>query len=139
MRSKSNQVQILRKVFLAFVIISLGYNPIYSSNEQDEQDTEEIKWVESNWDRETRDKSFFYLPTAYIESSTLYIQNDKPDGAIDIAIVSGKSGVVVWEQVVSEAATALVVIPLEGLPSGSYSLQMVNEWGGYLCGSFRKK
>lgn len=76
--------------------------------------------------------------TAYIESSTLYIQNDKPNGAIDIAIVSEKSGVVVWEQVVPEAATALVVIPLEGLPSGSYSLQLVNEWGGYLCGLFRK-
>lgn len=137
MSSKGNQV--CKKVLTAFLfLISTAYLPAYSTNEQES----EIEWKESTyWEIEEDgvEKDFFYPPiTAYIESSVLYIRNDKPEGALDIAIVSGKSGRMVWEQVVPEAATALVIIPLDTLPAGEYTLQVANEWGGYLCGSFRK-
>lgn len=101
-----------------------------------------VTWTGCKWSENSgsdSDRDLFYPPiTAYIESSILYIRNDKPAGALDIAIVSGKSGRVVWEQVYPEAATTLVIIPLDTLPAGEYTLQLANEWGGYLCGSFRK-
>lgn len=138
MSSKGNQV--CKKVLVAFLfLISTACIPAYSTNEEE---SNEIKWEESTyWEIEEDgvEKDLLYPPiTAYIESSVLYIRNDKPEGALDIAIVSGKSGRVVWEQVVPEAATSLVTIPLDALPAGEYTLQVANEWGGYLCGSFRK-
>lgn len=137
MKNKGNQVLFLKKVFLTFLIIGLGYSPIYSSNVKETKDG--IEWDKGYWRKKQADKDLFYPPiTAYIESSLLYIRNDKPEGALNIAIVSGKSGRVVWEQVVPEAATSLVTIPLDTLPAGEYTLQLANEWGGYLCGSFRK-
>lgn len=109
---------------------------------QTQAEEREVTWIGSHWSEDPSsdvDKDLSYPPiTAYIESSVLYICNDKPAGALDIAIVSGKSGRVVWEQIVPEAATSLVTIPLDALPAGEYTLQLANEWGGYLCGSFRK-
>lgn len=137
MKNKGNQVQSLKKVILTLLIIGLGYSPIYSSDVKDTKDG--IEWSGDNWEKKQDEKDLFYPPiTAYIESSILYIQNDKPNGDLDIAIVSGKSGRVVWNQVYPEAATSLMAIPLDALPVGEYSLQVVNEWGGYLCGTFTK-
>lgn len=138
MRDKGNQVQFFNKALLAILFfINIGYSTVYSQDSG-----QPIIWDSNSWhtDNETNvDKDLFYPPvTAYIESSVLYIRNDKPSGSLDIAIVSGKSGRVVWNQVYPEAATSLVAIPLDTLPAGEYSLQVMNEWGGYVCGFFRK-
>lgn len=131
----------IRKLFRSagiaiIAILLLGFTS------QTRAENEDVTWTGRHWSGNpgsNGDKNLLYPPiTAYIESSLLYIRNDKPEGALDIAIVSGKSGRVVWEQVVPEAATALVIIPLDTLPVGEYTLQVANEWGGYLCGSFRK-
>lgn len=140
MKSKQKSVQFLYRIVMTVLLLNWIIPVAYSSEDQEEK--QEIEWIDCNWLQEPTkkvDKSFSYFPiTAYVESSVLYIQNDKPNGAINIAIVSQKSGHVVWEQVVPESATSLVVIPLEALSAGEYTLQLVNEWGGYLYGSFRK-
>ena len=118
MKNKGNQVQSLKKVILTLLIIGLGYSPIYSSDVKDTKDG--IEWSGDNWEKKQDEKDLFYPPiTAYIESSILYIQNDKPNGDLDIAIVSGKSGRVVWNQVYPKAATSLMAIPLDGIQPAS--------------------
>lgn len=136
MKKKTN-VHLLPEIAIAVLLAWTIISPSYSN----EKDAEFIAWNDEQWDYDgdNIDKDLFYPPiTAYIESSTLYIQHEKPDGDLNIAIVSGKFGRVVWEQVYPEAATSLVAIPLDALPAGEYSLQVVNEWGGYLCGTFQK-
>ncbi len=136
----------LRLVLLIGLILGLSLSPNLASravSTGEETDTTETESVVidlyGRWKEDLIDDRSNNLPiTAYIESSILYIQNDKPAGSLDIAIVSEKSGRVVWNQVYPEAATSLVAIPLDALPAGEYSLQVVNEWGGYVCGSFRK-
>lgn len=139
MKKKIN-VHLLLKTAILLLLSMTIILPIQA----DEKDSTPFNWSNTIWqdsdsNDEKIDKDLLYPPiTAYIESSLLYIRNDKPEGALDIAIISGKSGRVVWEQIVPEAATALVIIPLDTLPAGEYTLQVANEWGGYLCGSFRK-
>lgn len=126
------------------IVLTVSATPCVASNivEQEEDESKTIDlygYLGSTYNDGTDNRNLIYFPiTAYIESSVLYICNDKPAGALDIAIISGKSGRVVWEQVVPETATSLVTIPLDALPAGEYTLQLANEWGGYLCGSFRK-
>ena len=131
--SKVYQAKISKEALAAFLFaICMEATPMYSSNGPE---TEKVQLENTNWNHDeiNDNKDFLYPPiTAYIESSILYIQNDKPNGDLDIAIVSGKSGRVVWNQVYPKAATSLMAIPLDALPVGEYSLQVVNEWGGYL-------
>ena len=139
MRNRNNFKTILRNIGTG-IIATFAFISI--SQARPLNDEEKVTWLGSTWSEypyTEGDKSLPYPPiTAYIESSILYIQLDKPDGDLDIAIVSGKSGRVVWNQVCPEAATSQIAIPLDALCAGEYSLQVVNEWGGYLCGTFTK-
>lgn len=139
MKAKQKSVQYLYRVIMAVWLLSGVVQVAYP---EEPEGTQKIDWNNTEWDKVSgteSDKSGFYPPvTAYIESSVLYICNERPAGAIDVAIFNEKSGRLVWEQVVPESASGLVAIPLDGLPAGSYSLQLANEWGGYLIGSFRK-
>ena len=125
MKNKGNQVQSLKKVILTLLIIGLGYSPIYSSDVKDTKDG--IEWSGDNWEKKQDEKDLFYPPiTAYIESSILYIQNDKPNGDLDIAIVSGKSGRVVWNQVYPGTARGRIQ-PASGERMGRLSLRHFHE------------
>ena len=114
MKAKQKSVRYLYRVIMAVWLLSGVVQVAYSEEPEGTQgvDRKDIGWDSaSGTDGE---KSDFYPPvTAYIESSILYISNERPAGAIDVAI------------------------PLDGLPAGSYSLQLANEWGGYVTGSFR--
>ena len=96
--SKVYQAKISKEALAAFLFaICMEATPMYSSNGPE---TEKVQLENTNWNHDeiNDNKDFLYPPiTAYIESSILYIQNDKPDGNLDIAIVSGKSGRVVWK------------------------------------------
>ena len=137
-KARNTYARLLPIVAIAMLMNLIVAQPLYA----DGDDSTPLNWSNMLWTIDNGnkvDKDLFYPPiTAYIESSILYIQNDKPDGDLDIAIVSGKSGRVVWNQVYPKAATSLMAIPLDALPVGEYSLQVVNEWGGYLCGTFTK-
>lgn len=142
----------LRLALFIGLILSLSLSPNVTSwaattvitkektDNTEEEETESVGIdLYGHWRKGAIDDRSDYPPiTAYIESSILYIQLDKLDGDLDIAIVSGKSGRVVWNQVYPETTTSLVAIPLDALPAGEYSLQVVNEWGGYLCSTFKK-
>lgn len=77
-----------------------------------------------------------FLPiTASIDSRILSIENASPDCNIIITIIND-NGEIIYQQEVSAANTASICIPMDGFPTGEYTLELTNPSGNYLRGNF---
>lgn len=74
--------------------------------------------------------------TASISGEQLTIVCASPIYDINITITDA-NGQSVWQRDVAAPETSFVSIPLDSLPQGSYTIEISNDYGGYLQGTFQ--
>jgi hypothetical protein len=85
----------------------------------------------------TKARSLSPIPfTASISSNQLTLKCASPDYDINITIVNA-NGQSVWQCDIAAPETSFVSIPLDSLPQGSYTIEISNDYGGYLQGTFQ--
>lgn len=71
-----------------------------------------------------------------ISGDQLTLKCTSPDYDINITIVNA-NGQPVWQCDIAAPETSFVSIPLDSLPQGSYTIEISNDYGGYLQGTFQ--
>ena len=85
----------------------------------------------------TKARSLSPIPfTASISGDQLTLKCASPDSDINITIVNA-NGQSVWLCDIAAPETSFVSIPLDSLPQGSYTIEISNDYGGYLQGTFQ--
>ena len=85
----------------------------------------------------TKARSLSPIPfTASISGDQLTLKCASPDYDINITIVNA-NGQSVWLCDIAAPETSSVSIPLDSLPQGSYTIEISNDYGGYLQGTFQ--
>ena len=85
----------------------------------------------------TKARSLSPIPfTASISGDQLTLKCASPDYDINITIVNA-NGQSVWLCDIAAPETTFVSIPLDSLPQGSYTIEISNDYGGYLQGTFQ--
>ena len=74
--------------------------------------------------------------TTSVSSDQLILKCTSPDYDINITIVNA-NGQPVWQCDIAAPETSFVSIPLDSLPQGSYTIEISNDYGGYLQGIFQ--
>lgn len=74
--------------------------------------------------------------TASISGDLLILECTSPDYDINITIVNA-NGQPVWQCDIAAPEASFVSIPLDSLPQGSYTIEINNDYGGYLQGKFQ--
>lgn len=74
--------------------------------------------------------------TATLYDAHLSICCTEPNYDISITLTNS-NGEVVWNRNVSAPETSNVSISLSGLPEGSYTIDITNDYGGHLQGTFQ--
>ena len=85
----------------------------------------------------TKARSLSPIPfTASISGDQLTLKCTSPDYDINITIVNA-NGQPVWQRDIAAPETSFVSIPLDSLPQGSYTIEISNDYGGYIQGTFQ--
>lgn len=85
----------------------------------------------------TKARSLSLIPfTASISGDQLTLKCASPGYDINITIVNA-NGQPVWQRDIAAPETSFVSIPLDSLPQGSYTIEISNDYGGYLQGTFQ--
>lgn len=85
----------------------------------------------------TKARSLSPIPfTASISGDQLTLKCASPGYNINITIVNA-NGQPVWQRDIAAPETSFVSIPLDSLPQGSYTIEISNDYGGYLQGTFQ--
>lgn len=100
----------------------------------DESEAEIV--LDGDWKENWRSISPSTPPSAYITGSLLFIQSLTLRS--DIAVTIVKNGTIVYEQSIPAAQTANIGISVASWEEGTYTLELRNQWGGYLNGDFVK-
>jgi len=95
----------------------------------------EVIDIQGRWTEKTR--SLSPIPfAAYISGDQLTLECTSPNYDVNITIVNA-NGQPVWQCDVTAPETSFVSIPLDSLPQGSYTIEISNDYGGYLQGIFQ--
>lgn len=94
-------------------------------------------YIDGHWRDIPYTRSLPSIPTASYDSQFIYIENPSQDCDITITIMSN-TGEEVYNQTVSQCQTACILVSIENLSAGKYTLQLTNENGGCLTGTFSK-
>lgn len=89
-----------------------------------------------SWNEGPRSISPFMPVSAYITNDLLLVQSLTLRSDITITIV--KNGTIIYEQTVPASQTANIGISVTDWEEGTYTLELRNQWGGYLYGDFVK-
>lgn len=92
--------------------------------------------IRGHWE-DLHTRSLTSIPTASYDSQFIYIENPSQNCDITVIIISS-TGEEVHNQTVTRLQTAAILIPIGNLPAGKYTLQLTNEGGGCLTGTFSK-
>lgn len=85
----------------------------------------------------TKARSLSPIPfTTSISGDQLTLKCASPGYDINITIVNA-NGQSVWLCDIAAPETSFVSIPLDSLPQGSYTIEISNDYGGYLQGTFQ--
>lgn len=87
------------------------------------------------WEEGARSVSSTIPITAYINDGVLSIHSSTQRSDITLSI--SKDGNVVYEGVVPASETSCIIIDLCDFGSGTYSVELKNQWGDYLNGIFK--
>lgn len=93
--------------------------------------------IEGYWKDLPYTRSLPSIPTASYDSQFIYIENPSQDCDITITIMSN-TGEEVYTQTVSQCQTACILVSIGNLSAGKYTLQLTNENGGCLTGTFSR-
>ncbi len=118
---------------LLFIISSLPVQKAQAGEK--DTPTEENTPIYGEWS--TKARSLSPIPfTASISGDQLTLKCASPDYDINITIVNA-NGQSVWLCDIAAPETSFVSIPLDSLPQGSYTIEISNDYGGYLQGTFQ--
>lgn len=92
--------------------------------------------LDGEWKENWRSISPSTPPSAYFTGDLLFIQSLTLRS--DIAVTIVKNGTIVYEQSIPAAQTANIGISVASWEEGTYTLELRNQWGGYLNGDFVK-
>ena len=85
----------------------------------------------------TKARSLSPIPfTASIGGDQLTLKCTSPNYDVNITIVNA-NGQPVWQRDFTAPETSFVSISLDSLPQGSYTIEISNDYGGYLQGIFQ--
>lgn len=117
-------------ICMLFIISSL---PIHAGIKN--APTESEICFEGEWS--TKARSLSLIPfNASISGNQLTLECTSPDYDINITIVNA-NGQPVWQYDIAAPETSFVSIPLDSLPQGSHTIEISNDYGGYLQGTFQ--
>lgn len=112
------------------LVCLLACNFILSFNVKADQKVDwEGKWGDA-WER-----SIPTSPIAFYNEAYLYIETTSTRSDITIRIV--KDGNILYEETLYSPQTA-ITIALDFLDPGTYRLELTNQWGDFLYGTFEK-
>lgn len=94
-------------------------------------------YIDGHWRDLPYTRSLPSIPTASYDSQFIYIENPSQDCDITITIMSN-TGEEVYNQTVSQCQTACILVSIGNLSAGKYTLQLTNENGGCLTGTFSR-
>lgn len=117
-------------VCMLFIISSL---PLQA--EVRNSSTESSIVLRGEWTLKTRSLTPISF-TASISGEQLSVTCTSPIYDINITITDA-NGQSVWQRDVVAPETSFVSIPLDNLPQGSYTIEISNDYGGYLQGTFQ--
>lgn len=118
---------------LLFIISSLPVQKAQAGEK--DTPTEYNTPIYGEWN--TKVRSLSPIPfTASISGDQLTLKCTSPDYDINITIVNA-NGQPVWQRDIAAPETSFVSIPLDSLPQGSYTIEISNDYGGYLQGTFQ--
>lgn len=119
-------------VCMLFIISSL---PLQA--EVRNSSTESSIVLRGEWTLKTRSLTLTPIPfTALISGEQLSVTCTSPIYDINITITDA-NGQSVWQRDVVAPETSFVSIPLDNLPQGIYTIEISNDYGGYLQGTFQ--
>lgn len=119
-------------ICMLFIISSLPTQPIQAEIRNSYTESEVI--FEGQW---ALARSLSPIPfTASISSSQLTLKCTSPSYDVNITIVNA-NGQPVWQRDFTAPETSFVSISLDSLPQGSYTIEISNDYGGYLQGIFQ--
>ena len=118
---------------LLFIISSLPVQKAQAGEK--DTPTEYNTPIYGEWSTQAR--SLSPIPfTASISGDQLTLKCASPGYDINITIVNA-NGQPVWQRDIAAPETSFVSIPLDSLPQGSYTIEISNDYGGYLQGTFQ--
>lgn len=118
---------------MLFFISSMPIQKAHASEK--ETPTESNIITEGSWALKTR--SLSPIPfTATLYDAHLSICCTEPNYDISITLTNS-NGEVVWNRNVSAPETSYVSVSLSRLPEGSYTIDITNDYGGHLQGTFQ--
>lgn len=119
-------------ICMLFIISSLPTQPIQAEIRNSYTGSEVI--FEGQW---ALARSLSPIPfTASISSNQLTLKCTSPSYDVNITIVNA-NGQPVWQRDFTAPETSFVSISLDSLPQGSYTIEISNDYGGYLQGIFQ--
>lgn len=108
----------------------LAFNIVFLPEMRADQD---IDW-EGEWHDKGKGRSVSLdIPIASYDESYLYIKTALSFSDIQIRILDGMT--VIYETTLYESNT-FIAIPLDQIEEGTYGLELTNQSGGYLYGTF---
>ena len=119
-------------ICMLFIISSLPTQPIQAEIRNSYTESEVI--FEGQW---ALARSLSPIPfTASIGGDQLTLKCTSPNYDVNITIVNA-NGQPVWQRDFTAPETSFVSISLDSLPQGSYTIEISNDYGGYLQGIFQ--
>ena len=119
-------------ICMLFIISSLPTQPIQAEIRNSYTESEVI--FEGQW---ALARSLSPIPfTASISSNQLTLKCTSPNYDVNITIVNA-NGQPVWQRDFTAPETSFVSISLDSLPQDSYTIEISNDYGGYLQGIFQ--
>ncbi len=131
MKHKSLLIKNYLRLSLLFVTLSLSLQ-LFSSVSNTKSVTlapEEI--VKATWGEDDR------IVVVYKDGDLLSIHSESNDCNIVVNIQDSYGRTIIQKEIPS-TDTSLVIIPIDNLPDGSYTLQLSTSSGNYLSGNFNK-
>lgn len=119
-------------ICMLFIISSLPTQPTQAEIRDSYTESEVV--FEGKWELA---RSLSPIPfTASISGDQLTLKCTSPNYDVNITIINA-NGQPVWRCDIAAPETSLVSIPLDCLPQGSYTIEISNDYGGYLQGIFQ--
>lgn len=124
---------LLRNVWMYILINATSITYCYSSIIEDQK----IAFTDGQWEKTTLEKTLLECPfTARINGGNIIIENSSPEYDLSIFITNIQTNEVVYETNIHRINSSYIVISVNNLEEGMYSLKITNNSMGWIMGYF---